>query len=79
MSVVYSNFDHALDKDAVQYLKENPGEEAKHVAWNFCSYIKYDEGKFKAEVWRYNSKVASLESEDIESLISETNDTFGAC
>lgn len=78
MNTLYSNFDHKLNKESADWLINNPGKELEHTAWNFCSYVRYENNKFKATVMRHHNVVAEIEDDDLIKLISETNNKFGA-
>ena len=74
---VYSNFDHILDKNIVDELKEKNCY-SQHAGWNFCGYIWHDGKKFKEEVWVYGDPQEVIENEDIGELIENVCQKYGS-
>jgi hypothetical protein len=75
---VYSNFDHDLDTEVAEKLKEQAGEVyAQHAAWNFCGYIWFENETWHEEVWVHGSAVETRSEEKLEDLIDSVNQSYG--
>lgn len=74
---VYSNADHILDLKVVAEMKQD-GELRDHPAYNFFGYIKYENGVFVEEIWRYGAPVKILTGTDIMDVIREANNLYGS-
>ncbi len=75
---VYSNCDHELDKEIVKELKENPGEQEQHAAWDFCGYISWNGKQWENEIWRHNYIIEVIKGDEIMNVINDANDKYGS-
>lgn len=77
---VYSNFDHVLNQDVAEKLKQDPTLWSQHPGWNFCGWIRWDAEtqEWVEEVWRFKVLVGTHTGEDLEEVIKQVNDEYGS-
>lgn len=74
---VYSNFDHELNKEVAEKLKEDKNLCARHYAWDFCGNVWYMEGKYFNLINRYGHEIDVIMSPSIEECINLTIEKHG--
>jgi len=53
---VMSNFDHVIDEDVANQLRERPNEVlATYPAMNCCTYVWFNGEDFTAQIWTYRT------------------------
>jgi len=73
---VMSNFDHAIEKDIEEKLKEGNCY-AGYAAWDFHGDVMFKDNKFICEIWRYHCLVDIIEAETLEEIMEEASDKWG--
>ena len=73
---IMSNLDHSIEEDIAEEIK---GKElyAQYSGWHFCGYVWWQDDKWCCEVWRYNSHVATFESDTLEEIMQEVSMEYG--
>ena len=74
---VYSNFDHVLDIDVVNQLKQG-GYFSAHVAWDFVGYVYFYENKWHEEIWVYGIPMETLSGDSIKDVANKANKKYGS-
>ena len=74
---IMSNFDHEINKDLAEKIKEE-NIVAEYPAWNFFGRVWYDkkDRTYKCQVMRYNSHVETV-SGSLEDIMTELDMTYG--
>lgn len=73
---VMSNLDHTINEEVEQLLRAGDCY-ADYPAWNFHGAVWFD-GKFKCQIKRYHSHIATLEAETLQEIMDEASDRWGA-
>ena len=71
-----SNFDHVIDDGFEEALV---GHETfgRHSAWNFNGITYHLDGNFHTDVWVYGSHSRTITADNLQDLMTDTNDVFG--
>ena len=74
-----TNFDHSIDPDMDQWLRDHPGEECQHSAWNFCGSVSYNEETqlFEERVMVHGVQQATKTCDTLKGLMQQVNDIYG--
>ena len=74
---VMSNFDHKIDWEVAEKLKEG-GVTADYPGWNFYGQVWYSDGKYRCEVTCYCVHQTTLVSDSLQEIMDEASSRWGA-
>lgn len=73
-----SNFDHTIDDDLEEALRECPGRVyGSHAARNFSGKVFFDGVQFCEEVWRHGVRRDTIRADTLKELMTRVNNKYG--
>lgn len=75
---VMSNFDHTIDTDVANRLRERE-EYAPYAGYHFCGYVWWDRprARWACEVWHYQVHMDTVTADTLEAIMREVSDKWG--
>ena len=73
---VMSNFDHCIDEEIANKLKETKSY-ADYPAWDFHGSVWYEDGKYHCQIKRYGSHIDTISNEDLQEIMDEASGEYG--
>jgi len=73
---VMSNFDHTIDTEVAEKLKEGKYY-SDYPGWNFYGEVWYDSGKWKCEIRRYHVHVETIMADTLEEIMEQNSEKYG--
>ena len=75
---IMSNFDHQIEEDIAQELKERPCF-SRYAGWSFNGKVWYDRSKeiYRCEIWQYHSYMGTL-SGTLQEIMNQASDEYGS-
>ena len=74
-----SNLNHSINPKMEQWLRDHPGEECQHSAWNFCGFVSYDAETqlFEERVMVHGVQQEVETCDTLKGLMKQVNDIYG--
>ena len=73
---VMSNFDHCIDNDIAQQLKETISY-ADYPAYEFHGSVWFEDGQYHCQIKRYGRHIDTISNEDLREIMDEASDKYG--
>jgi hypothetical protein len=74
---IMSNFDHEINPDAEEFLK-NHKVYGDYPAWNFHGSVWFENGMFHCEIWQYHSHVDTISESSLAEIMESASDLYGS-
>ena len=73
---VMTNFDHSIELDAEEYLRNNKVF-CGYPGWNFHGDVWYEDDVFYCEIWQWGNHVNTLKAENLQEIMDLASEYYG--